>query len=146
MVKVATPPSTVNVRHGSPATRSTIAIHSQMLVATMSPSRAPSCSELCVRSGVGIGVLSRCRLLSKRRARAVGSLEAGGVVQLGRAAIGLPHDLFNRRGEELVAKHHGSSVYKHIAHVAGARRVHHQRYGIADRRVEMRLAQVENDQ
>src|SRR5437763_9685720 len=59
------------------------------------------------------------------------SPQLGGVVQLGRGAIRLPHALFDRRGEELVAEHHRSSVHEHIAHVARARRVHHQRHRIA---------------
>src|SRR3989449_10493517 len=74
------------------------------------------------------------------------SPQLGGVVQLGRAAIGLPHDVFDRRGEELVAEHDGLSIHEHIAYVARARRVHHQRHGIADRRVEMPLAEVADDE
>src|SRR5256886_11190668 len=34
----------------------------------------------------------------------------------------------------------------HIAYVACARRVYHERYRVAHRRVEVRLAQVEDDQ
>src|SRR5207249_2850008 len=67
-------------------------------------------------------------------------------VKLGRGTVGLPHDFFDRRGEELVAEHHRLSIHEHIAHVARARRVHHERYGVAHRRMEVRLPQVEDDQ
>src|SRR5216110_317060 len=67
-------------------------------------------------------------------------------VKLGRGAVGLPHDFFDRRGEELVAEHHRLSIHEHIAHVTRARRVHDERYRVAHRRVEVRLAQVEDDQ
>src|SRR2546425_6318223 len=63
-------------------------------------------------------------------------------VKLGRAAVGLPHDFVDRRGEELVAEHHRVSIHEHIAHVTRARRVYHERYRVAHRRVEVRLAQV----
>src|SRR6266705_45935 len=42
------PPSTLKVRNGSPATASTAASQTQILVATTSPSLAPSRSELCL--------------------------------------------------------------------------------------------------
>src|SRR5437879_2440447 len=42
------PPNTVKVRNGSPATASTTASQTQMLVATTSPSLAPSRSESCL--------------------------------------------------------------------------------------------------
>src|SRR5690242_20321922 len=42
------PPSTLKVRNGSPATASTTASQTQILVATTSPSLAPSRSELCL--------------------------------------------------------------------------------------------------
>src|SRR5256885_116636 len=42
------PPSTVKVRNGSPTTASTTASQTQILVATTSPSLAPSRSELCL--------------------------------------------------------------------------------------------------
>src|SRR5438094_4143744 len=42
------PPSTLKVRNGSPATASTTASQAQILVATTSPSLAPSRSELCL--------------------------------------------------------------------------------------------------
>src|SRR5207244_4806459 len=67
-------------------------------------------------------------------------------VKLGRGAVGLPHDFVDRRGEELVAEHHRLSVHEPIAHAARARRIHHQRHWIAHRRMEVRLAQVEDDQ
>src|SRR5205807_6523609 len=41
------PPNTVKVRNGSPATASTTASQTQMLVATTSPSLAPPRSESC---------------------------------------------------------------------------------------------------
>src|ERR1051325_7719647 len=42
------PPNTLKVRNGSPATASTTASQTQILVATTSPSLAPSRSELCL--------------------------------------------------------------------------------------------------
>src|SRR5690242_5982345 len=42
------PPSTLKVRNGSPATASTTASQTQILLATTSPSLAPSRSELCL--------------------------------------------------------------------------------------------------
>src|SRR5205823_3972867 len=42
------PPSTLKVRNGSPATASTTASQTQILVATTSPRLAPSPSELCL--------------------------------------------------------------------------------------------------
>src|SRR2546430_11530760 len=42
------PPSTLKVRNGSPATASTTASQTQILVATTSPSLTPSRSELCL--------------------------------------------------------------------------------------------------
>src|SRR5256885_17273639 len=42
------PPSTLKVRNGSPTTASTTASQTQILVATTSPSLAPSRSELCL--------------------------------------------------------------------------------------------------
>ena len=41
------PPSTANVRNGWPTTASIPASHTQMVVATTSPSLVPSHSELC---------------------------------------------------------------------------------------------------
>src|SRR5437762_9177848 len=42
------PPSTLKVRNGSPTTAATTASQTQILVATTSPSLAPSRSELCL--------------------------------------------------------------------------------------------------
>src|SRR5881628_3419346 len=50
MVKRARPPSTVKVRNGCPTAASTTASQTQMLVATTTPSQAPSRSELCLRA------------------------------------------------------------------------------------------------
>src|SRR2546421_1158024 len=50
MVKSARPPSTVKVRNGSPTAASTTASQTQMLVATTTPSQAPSRSESCLRA------------------------------------------------------------------------------------------------
>src|SRR2546429_869207 len=47
MVKSARPPSTVKVRNGCPTAASTTASQTQMLVATTTPSWAPSRSESC---------------------------------------------------------------------------------------------------
>src|SRR5213592_701721 len=48
MVKRARPPSTVKVRNGCPTAASTTASQTQMLVATTTPSHAPSRSESCL--------------------------------------------------------------------------------------------------
>src|SRR6266480_627975 len=50
MVKSARPPSTVKVRNGCPTAASTTASQTQMLVATTTPSQAPSRSESCLRA------------------------------------------------------------------------------------------------
>src|SRR6266568_3823541 len=50
MVKRARPPSTVKVRNGCPTAASTTASQTQMLVATTTPSQAPSRSESCLRA------------------------------------------------------------------------------------------------
>src|SRR5437762_4731794 len=50
MVKRVRPPSTVKVRNGCPTAASTTASQTQMLVATTTPSQAPSRSELCLRA------------------------------------------------------------------------------------------------
>src|SRR5213079_2086406 len=52
------------------------------------------------------------------------SPQPGRGVQLGRGAIGLPHDLFDRRREKLVAEHDRPPVHEHVPYVTRARRVH----------------------
>src|SRR5436190_9287281 len=74
------------------------------------------------------------------------SPQPGRGVQLGRGAIGLPHDLFDRRREKLVAEHDRLPVHEHVPHVTRARRVPHHRHRIAHGGVEVRLVQVEYDQ
>src|SRR5438552_4970841 len=51
------PPNTVKVRNGSPATASTTASQTQMLVATTSPSLAPSRSESCLPDRATVAVI-----------------------------------------------------------------------------------------
>src|SRR5213076_1381228 len=51
------PPNTVKVRNGSPATASTTASQTQMLVATTSPSLAPSRNESCLPDRATVAII-----------------------------------------------------------------------------------------
>ena len=64
-------------------------------------------------------------------------------MQLDRAAIRLPHDLFDWRRQQLVPEHDRLAIHEHIAYIAGAGRVHHERHGIADGGVEMRMPDLD---
>src|SRR5438552_3212793 len=55
-------------------------------------------------SGGGGGGVWMAKINATAGKSDIASPQLGGVAQLGRGAIGLPHDLVDRRGEELVAE------------------------------------------
>src|SRR5206468_3494471 len=106
-VKRGMPPSTRKVRNGWPATASTTASHTQIVAATITPRRAPSRSESCVRAMTS----------SSARSRLVGSARDERVPEFQRAQVDRPTGA--QLGPHLLRHHLLQDVVAVLGHAFG---------------------------